>query len=248
MNVSPAHVGRNDSRETVLQLHAVTAGYGRINVLHDISLEVGKGETVALLGPNGAGKTTVMRVCSGLIKPARGTVSICGRPVTGQAPYRIAREGLCLVPEGLAVFPSLTVGENLELFARPGTPSSVRDEVLGLFPEISGRLKQTAGTLSGGERQMLALARAYMTKPEVVLLDEVSFGLAPQVVERLFTRLGELKQLGVALLFVEQYIEHALRAADHVYVLQQGVVTMDSPTSLVQREALVDSYLAAERK
>lgn len=246
MSMAPAEHARADAGEVMLELTDIAAGYGRISVLQGISLKVRQGETVALLGANGAGKTTVMRVCGGLVKPSSGTVMLNGQALTGQAAHKIARRGVCLVPEGLAVFPSLTVDENLELFAPRGTPARIRHEVLELFPEIANRLKQTAGTLSGGERQMLALARAYVTAPQVVLLDEVSLGLAPQVVARLFAKLSELKSRGISLLFVEQYVDHALQVADHVYVMRQGTIVFDGPADQVRSEVLIDSYLATE--
>jgi len=223
-----------------LQVSAMSAGYGGTEVLRDVDLVVPEGRVVALLGPNGAGKTTLLRACSGLLRPTRGRVLLDGDDVTAATPHELVRRGLCHVPEGRAVFPSLTVAENLRLLS---SRDDAVDRAAEAFPVLRDRLGQVAGTMSGGEQQMLALVRAYLTEPRYVLLDEVSMGLAPKVVDEIFTMLGRLAGSGVALLLVEQYVARALELADLVYVLRKGRVAFCGEPAELDADALAASYL-----
>ncbi|HEV7687772.1 MAG TPA: ABC transporter ATP-binding protein, partial [Acidimicrobiia bacterium] len=210
----------------MLELRGVTAGYGDTTVLRDVTLVVPEATTVALLGPNGAGKTTLLRVGSGLLRPESGAVFVDGVDMTGAAPHRMASLGICHVPEGRGIFPNLTVEENLVLQARGGgvAADTALERASHAFPKLSARLRQLAGTMSGGEQQMVALARAYVQEPRVVLLDEVSMGLAPKVVDEIFRFLSLLSQEGTALVLVEQYVTRALELADYAYLLAKGIV------------------------
>ncbi len=235
--------GRSDP--AALALDSIVAGYGRTIVLRDVSLSVPRGAVVALLGPNGAGKTTLLRAASGLLTPARGSVVIDGRDATGLTPNRRAKAGLCLVPEGRGVFGELTVRENLRLQRPRWVANDHTDTVLKAFPILARRLDQRAGSMSGGEQQMLALARTYMAEPKLVLLDEVSMGLAPLVVDQIFKVLAELRRSGISLLVVEQYVERALELADSVVVLDRGQVAAAGPSGSFSHASLRDSYLGA---
>ena len=231
----------------MLRLQNIEGGYGNDMVIHDVSVEVLPGSVVALLGPNGAGKTTLLKLASGLLRPKEGRVYLGEEDVTKLGPHDRAGVGLCHIIEGRGVFPSLTVRENLLVCA----PSKTRDEVLdgatAVFPILGTRLRQVAGTLSGGEQQMLALARAYVTEPRIILVDEASLGLAPKVVSAIFDFLETLSQSGKSLLIVEQYISRALALADRVYVLSRGRVVMDgAPKEIRESKALLAKYLGSE--
>ena len=208
----------------MLELRGIEAGYGEHTVLRDVSLTVQTGTVVAVLGPNGAGKTTLLRVASGLIRPSAGVVLLAGEDVTRARPYARARRGLCHVPEGRGIYPTLTVRENLVLHSRQGEEAAALDRAISAFPVLGGKMRQPAGQLSGGQQQMLSLVRAYLTDPRVVLIDEASMGLAPVVVDKIFEFLGEIAASGTALLIVEQYVSRALALADHVYLLNKGGV------------------------
>jgi branched-chain amino acid transport system ATP-binding protein len=208
----------------MLELRDVVAGYGDTTVLRGVDLRVPSGSVVALLGPNGAGKTTLLRVASGLLAPQSGDVLLDGEVLTGQPPHRHADRGICHVPEGRGIFPSLTVRDNLLLQSPSGRESESLDRAAAVFPKLGERLDQVAGTMSGGEQQMLALARSYLQHPQVVLLDEVSMGLAPRIVDEIFEFLATLAAEGASLLLVEQYVTRALAVADYVYVLGKGEV------------------------
>jgi branched-chain amino acid transport system ATP-binding protein len=227
-------------------LECVTAGYGESVVLRDVSLSVPESSVVALLGPNGAGKTTVMRVASGTLRQRQGRVVIDGVDVSAEDPYRRAARGVCHVPEGRAVFPGLSVRENLVLFTTRDRDAAI-DRAVEAFPILGQRLSQRAGTLSGGEQQMLALARAYMADPRIILLDEVSMGLAPKVVEDIFAAIARLAASGVSLLLVEQYVTKALDLADTVYVLNKGCIVHASRTAEVDEDELFARYLGSRR-
>ncbi|MGD9696763.1 MAG: ABC transporter ATP-binding protein [Thermoleophilia bacterium] len=230
-----------------LAINNVTAGYGRTVVLRDVSIEVHPGSVVALLGPNGAGKTTTLRVASGLLRPREGTVSIKKADVTRKPPHEIARAGLCLIPEGRGIFRSLTVAENLRLQLPPwASKTASYDRALEAFPVLAERLHQQAGSLSGGQQQMVALARAYVSSPSVVLLDEVSMGLAPALVDEIFVALRTLAASGTALLLVEQYVNLALDIADHVVLLEKGSVAFSGSPSDLSEDALLRHYLGTE--
>ncbi len=230
-------------RSLALQLQGVQAGYENTTVLRDVDIAVGRGEFVALLGPNGAGKTTLLRTASGLLKPSAGTVHIGGADMTGAAPHKRAQAGLCLIPEGRGVFRNLTVRDNLRMQVPTWMSGKSFEPALEAFPVLRGRVGQLAGTLSGGEQQMLALARAYLSGPEVVLLDEVSMGLAPKVVDEIFETLAQLPATGVAVLLVEQYVTRALQMADQVVLLNRGRVSFNGPPSDLEKDEMLRGYL-----
>ncbi|HEX3825761.1 MAG TPA: ABC transporter ATP-binding protein [Sporichthyaceae bacterium] len=227
----------------MLELREVVAGYGSSRVLRDVTLCVPDGAVVALLGANGAGKTTLLRVAAGLLRPDSGQLVIDGEDVTGAPPHRLMHRGVCHVPEGRGVFPSLTVRENIVVQAPPGKHEVAIAKAAAAFPVLGGRLGQVAGTLSGGEQQMLALARAYVQSPSVVLLDEVSMGLAPRIVDEIFEFLQRLAAGGASLLLVEQYVTKALALADYVYLLHRGEVAFVGEPGELDGEDLFARYL-----
>ena len=224
-------------------LENVTAGYGDTTVLRDVSIEVPAGEVAALLGPNGAGKTTLLRVASGLLRPRHGRVLLSGADVTRRSPNQLVKRGLCHVPEGRGVFPSLTVRENLSLQSPAGKQAESIERAVSAFPRLGERLDQVAGTMSGGEQQMLALARAYVQSPTIILLDEVSLGLAPKIVDEIFEFLAALRATGASLLLVEQYVNRALAIADRVYLLNRGEVAFSGDPSTVDEASLFEQYV-----
>ena len=229
-----------------LELRGIHAGYGSSTVLHGVELMVPAGKVVALLGPNGAGKTTLLRVAAGLLPVRKGSVAVGGTDVTAQRPSRRARAGLCLIPEGRGVFPGMTVRENLVLQVPRWVTSSSAAAALDVFPGLKQYLSRQAGSLSGGQQQMLALARAWLGNPSVVLLDEVSMGLAPRVVDEIFLGLRQLAATGTALLVVEQFVDRALEMADRVTLLQRGVVAFEGPAGELDRDAVLQGYLGVE--
>jgi branched-chain amino acid transport system ATP-binding protein len=236
----------------LLEVENVTSGYGKVEVVHDLSITVPEGTVVSLLGPNGAGKTTTLRVLSGTLPVWRGQVRFDGRRTDGCSAYEIARKGVVLVPEGRGIFPGLNVRENLEIGVRAAANGGAAarkvrlEAVLDAFPRLRERLSQRAGTLSGGEQQMLALSRAFLAEPRLLLLDEISMGLAPRVVEQLFESVAELKKQGATIVLVEQYLTYALRMADICYVLAKGCIEfVGEPDELRGSEALASSYLGA---
>ncbi len=227
----------------MLELSGITGGYGSTTVLRDVSLSVPRGSVVALLGPNGAGKSTTMRMASGLLRPQQGRVMLEGRDVTRATPSRRARLGICHVMEGRSIFPSLSVRENLRLQApRRSSMSDVLDRTEQVFPQLALRRKQIAGTLSGGEQQMLALMRAYLSNPRVVLVDEASLGLAPVLVDQIFDFLAQIARDGVSLLIVEQYAERVLAIATTAYLLNQGSVVHSGPAQDLDEEQVFALY------
>jgi branched-chain amino acid transport system ATP-binding protein len=236
----------------MLSIQNLQAAYGKVQVLHGISLDVPKGKLVTLIGSNGAGKTTTMRAISGMIKPKSGTVTLGGKDITGLESHKIARAGLAHSPEGRRVFGNMSVTDNLLLGAFPrftgsrpkGDIKIDLEQALELFPRLKERRTQLAGTLSGGEQQMLAMARAIMLKPEVVLLDEPSMGLAPILVEEVFRIILRLKSEGVTMLLVEQFAAAALNVADYGYVLENGRISVHGPAeSLKNDPKVVAAYL-----
>ncbi len=235
----------------MLELRGVSAGYGPITVLRDVSISVPEGSMVALLGRNGAGKTTTMRVASGMLRPSAGEVWFRGARIDGRNAADIARLGLAHVPEGRGAFPGLTVRENLEVGAagravRRRELHGEIDEVTASFPRLRERMGQRAGSLSGGEQQMLVLARALMARPKVVLVDEPSLGLAPVIVDEVYRLLEGLKADGLTVLLVEQYVELALGIADYAYVLEKGAVALEGEASrLAGDRSVLDAYMAA---
>jgi branched-chain amino acid transport system ATP-binding protein len=227
----------------IFELRDIRAGYGPIEVVHGVSLEVAAGSVVALLGPNGGGKTTLLNVCAGTLAPSAGEVRFNGEPVTLVSADGRARRGICTVPEGRGIFPNLSVRENLLMATQVGVPMNRIEEVaIAQFPRLGAKRKQLAGTLSGGEQQMLALARAFATDPKILLLDELSLGLAPIVVAELYEKVRELASGGLSILLVEQFARTALPIADAAAVVLQGVIAhQGSPAEM--EEALSASYL-----
>ena len=231
----------------MLKIENLHAAYGKVEVLHGISLEVPKGKVVTLIGSNGAGKTTTMRAISGMIAPSAGEISLNGSRIDGLEPYHIAKRGLAHSPEGRRVFATMSVTDNLILGAFPRlTGSRPRGDVKGdlerameLFPRLKERRAQLAGTLSGGEQQMLAMARAVMLNPDVVLLDEPSMGLAPILVEEVFRIISRLKGEGVTMLLVEQFAAAALGVADYGYVLENGRIAVHGPAAQLKDDPAV---------
>ena len=232
----------------MLEVQGIDAGYKDLQALWDISLRVNEGELVALVGPNGAGKTTTLKVISGLIRPTTGDVLLDGRSLTKDPPHKIVDLGISQVLEGGRVFTELTVLENLELGSFGAKARKTKDEnlerVFGLFPRLQERQRQHAGTLSGGERQMLAIGRALMSAPRLLMLDEPSFGLAPILVEQIFEMITEINRLGVTVLLVEQNVRAALELTQRAYVIENGrVVGEGSGDSLLSFESIRTAYL-----
>jgi branched-chain amino acid transport system ATP-binding protein len=230
----------------MLELQHITAGYGDSVVLRGVDLHVVRGEKVALLGPNGAGKTTLLRVVAGLLKPRDGTVLLDGTNATTWPTHRRARRGLCLIPEGRGIFSSLTVRENLLAIAAAGSGEQLIEAATSAFPSLGARLNQIAGTLSGGEQQMLALSRTYVAPAHLVLVDEVSTGLGPKVVDGIFGFLDRLAQQGTSLLIVEQYIGRALELCDRVYLLNKGMIDASTTSADLDRAEIFRQYVGVE--
>ena len=211
---------------TLLRAEALTAGYGKMPILHEVSLIIAPGELVAVIGPNGAGKSTAFKVIVGFLKPTQGRVLFDGDDITGRRPDQVLRRGLAYVPQGRIVFPQMTVLENLEMGGyierNPARIHEALEPVYALFPILAERRRQKAGTMSGGEQQMVAIGRALMTTPKLVLLDEPSLGLSPKYVSLIFEKLVEMKRAGYTLMLVEQNAAKALSVADRAYVLELG--------------------------
>ena len=234
----------------LLSVENLTVFYGAIQALRDISLRVESGEIVTLIGSNGAGKSTTLRSISGLLQPARGNIEFDGRAIRGWPPHRIVQNGLVQVPEGRRIFANLTVDENLQLagFTRTdrGAIRKDRDRALDLFPRVRERLQQQAGTLSGGEQQMLAIARALVARPKLLMLDEPSLGLAPQIVRSIFQVIREINREGTTILLVEQNANMALHVAHRAYVIEVGEIRMEGPAAeLATSEEVRKAYLGA---
>lgn len=232
----------------LLRMQGVSAAYGYVGVLNAIDLEIDRGEVVCLLGRNGAGKTTAIRTICGLLWPSAGSVTLAGRDISRATPMEIVAAGVSTVPEGRRVFASLTVRENLVLGAysradrRPGLVDC--SEIFDLFPRLAERANQRAGTLSGGEQQMLAMGRAMMAKPQLLLLDEPSMGLAPILIEAVFDTIDSLAQRGITTLLVEQNAVAALDVSDRAYVLEQGRIVSHGPAAALSNDdAIRRSYL-----
>jgi len=209
---------------TILRVENVVSGYGSMEVLHGLSLEVGEGQIVSMLGPNGAGKTTLLRTIFGVLRPWKGKIYFKGEDVSGFPPERLARMGVAYIPQEYNIFPSLTVQENLEMgaFIREDDIGPRMEEIYELFPDLTDRKKSQAGELSGGMRQMLALGRALMLNPELLLLDEPSTGLAPFLVDDIFDRIEKLNEQGVTVFLVEQNAPKALKSSHKAYILEGG--------------------------
>jgi branched-chain amino acid transport system ATP-binding protein len=229
----------------MVELRQVRAGYDSIEVLHGIDLQVPTGQVLALLGPNGAGKTTLLSVLAGLLTPTSGDLVFGGRTMTGADPTALAERGLCLTPEGRGVFPNLTVEENLWLLiGRSRTRSDVEARAYEAFPRLGERRTQLAGSMSGGEQQMLALARALTTDPAVLLLDELSMGLAPLVVAQLYEKVAEIARTGVTVVVVEQFVRTVLPIADRAAVLVRGQLVLDGPPTEIA-DQIHSAYLSS---
>lgn len=232
----------------MLSVEGLNAGYGDTQVLFDLGLEVGEGEVVAVVGSNGAGKTTLLRSLAGLIQPRSGRIAFEGAEIAGQKANAVVERGLIYVPEGRRLFPRMSVRKNLELGAYSHRAREHRDEqlafVLELFPVLKERENQLAGTLSGGQQQMCAIARGLMSRPKLLMLDEVSLGLAPVIVKRVYQAVAEVKRLGVTLLLIEQNVRLALSVADRGYVIQSGsVVLSGSGQELLGNPEVRKAYL-----
>ena len=223
--------------EPILELRGLRAGYGAIEVLHGIDLSVPSGGIFAVLGPNGAGKSTMLRVIAGLHPASAGTITMAGRDVNRARPDDLARSGLCLIPEGRGVFPNLTVEENLRLITHLGSRASeIEERTYAQFPQLAQRRRQLAGTMSGGEQQMLALARSVATDPGLLLIDELSMGLAPIIVETLYELVAEIARKGVTVIAVEQFARTILGIASSAVVIATGRVVMAGPPVEVEAE------------
>jgi branched-chain amino acid transport system ATP-binding protein len=235
----------------VLKVSNLSVNYGPVRALHGVSLYVPDGQLVSVIGSNGAGKTTMLRAISGLLAPASGEITLAGRPLASERPHVIARLGVAHVPEGRHVFPDQSVTDNLLLgaFTRRGRAHRAEldadyESVFELFPRLKERRAQPAGTLSGGEQQMLAIGRALMSRPRLILLDEPSMGLAPILIDEVFRRLSDLKGRGVAMLLVEQLAYRALEVTDYAYVIEHGRIELEGPAaSMLTDPRVQDAYL-----
>lgn len=231
----------------MLKLTNIETYYGQIQALKGIDLEVNEGKIITLLGANGAGKSTTMKTIAGLLKPKKGTVEFLGENVTGLRPDQLLRKGIALVPEGRAILSTMTVIENLEMGAYHRKDKDVKDEiehVMQRFPILNERQSQMAGTLSGGQQQMLAIARALLSKPKLLLLDEPSMGLAPLIVAEIFNIIKEIKDAGTTVLLVEQNAKQALKIADYGYVMETGKIIIEGQASnLLEDPRIVEAYL-----
>ncbi len=237
--------------ETMLRVTDIHAAYGAVRALHGVSLEVAEGEVVALLGVNGAGKSTTLRAITGLMKPTQGSITFRGEDITGRKPESIVKRGLSLVPEGREIFSTLTVEENLRLGAYVSysrdTYREDLEEMFELFPILKERFTQAGGLLSGGEQQMLAIARALMARPKLLMLDEPSLGLSPAITDHVFELIAQLRERGLTILLVEQNAERALEVVDKAYLLSNGVVEASGTAAEVKAQVdLASIYLGGE--
>ena len=236
----------------LLAIRDLVTAYGKIEALKGVSLEVAEGSITCLLGPNGAGKTTLLFTTAGVLRPRGGTIQFAGKDITGWPPHKIVRTGVALVPENRLVFPQMTVMENLRAGAYQRSGGEIEADIERLmtrFPRLRERTNQEAGTLSGGEQQMLAVARALMSRPKLLLMDEPSLGLAPLVVEEIFRIISDLHKDGTTILLVEQNAYMALQVAQHFYLIEQGKITFSGdPGSLEQDEVIRRAYLGASRR
>jgi branched-chain amino acid transport system ATP-binding protein len=232
----------------MLEIRDLVTAYGKIEALKGVSLDIAPGSITCLLGPNGAGKTTLMMTLAGVLKPRRGSVKFHGEDIAGRTPDAIVARGIALVPENRLVFPSMTVLENLHAgaYQRRDDISADIERLYGRFPRLKERSSQLAGTLSGGEQQMLAVARALMSRPKLLLMDEPSLGLAPLVVEEIFRTIADLHRDGTTIFLVEQNAHMALQVAGHFFLMEQGRVTFSgNPGSLAEDELIRRAYLGA---
>ena len=237
---------------SLLKVQDVVTAYGKIEALKGVSLEVAQGSITCLLGPNGAGKTTLMMSIAGILKPKKGSILFGGEDIAGRAPHAIVARGIALVPENRLVFPTMTVLDNLHAGAyQRGDKNAIAEDIERMFvrfPRLKERIEQQAGTLSGGEQQMLAVARALMSRPKLLLMDEPSLGLAPLVVEEIFRIVSELHKDGVSIFLVEQNAHMALKVAQHFYLMEQGKVSFSgTPGALAEDEVIRRAYLGSAK-
>ncbi|NRR22033.1 ABC transporter ATP-binding protein [Brevibacillus sp. MS2.2] len=236
----------------MLNIQNLTTSYGQIKAIRGITLEVPEGKIVSLIGANGAGKTTTMRTIAGQLKPEAGTITFCGKRIEGSRPHQIVKAGLALVPEGRAILGKMTVLENLEMGAfQRNDAQGIKDDMekmMAWFPILKERLSQLGGTMSGGQQQMLAIARALMSRPKLLLLDEPSMGLAPIVVADIFKVIKEINAEGTTVLIVEQNVKQALKIADYGYVLEAGQIVLDGTgVALLNDERVKEAYLGGRK-
>lgn len=235
--------------DTILRIQGLEVVYGHVRAVRDVDLELRRGQVTVILGPNGAGKSSIIRSIIGLVKPRSGTIEFpLGQPIQGEQPHKVNARGIAWVPEGRQVFANLSVRENLDIGAFGVRDKAVvrqrLDRILSIFPVLGERMSQAAGSLSGGEQQMLAFGRALVSGPEILLLDEPSLGLAPKVVERLFDLVGEIRDDGLSIVMAEQNARQALRVADFVYLLENGEVRgSGSARAMAEREDVRAAYL-----
>jgi branched-chain amino acid transport system ATP-binding protein len=237
--------GTTTTLPPAVTVRGVRASYGRIEVLHGVDLEVPAGSVFALLGPNGAGKSTLLKVLSGRMRPTAGEIRVGDTPIGRVACEKLARDGICAVPEGRGIFPNLTVRENLRIWTFRGgiTMKDVEEQTYETFPVLKERRRQMAGTMSGGEQQMLAISRALVTRPRVLYLDELSMGLAPLIVAELYELVGKLARQGMTIVLVEQFVTTALGVADHAAIMVHGRIEQQG-TPAEMGEAALSIYLA----
>lgn len=231
---------------TLLKVNDIHVYYGKIHAVKGVSFEVGQGEIVSLIGANGAGKSTALKTISGLLHPKQGSIEFMGKDITKLEPNKIVRLGLAQVPEGRRVFVHMSVMENIEMgaYILGRVPEEAVEDVFSRFPRLKERSRQEAGTLSGGEQQMLAMARALMSKPKLIMMDEPSMGLSPILVEQIFSIIAELRQSGATILLVEQNANKALKITDRAYVLETGRITLSgSGRELLESEDVKKAYL-----
>jgi len=237
----------------LLEVKEVVTAYGQIQALKGVTLEVQEGSITCLLGPNGAGKTTLMMTTAGILKPKSGSIRFAGREIAGAQPHAIVASGIALVPENRLVFPEMTVADNLQAgaYQRSGKGEIEADieRMYARFPRLKERSQQLAGTLSGGEQQMLSVARALMSRPKLLLMDEPSLGLAPLIVEEIFRIIADLHRDGTSIFLVEQNAHMALKVAHHFYLIEQGKVTFSGdPGSLAEDEVIKRAYLGSAKQ
>ena len=244
----PSATPSSTDAPVLLEVRDLHVSYGAIKAIHGVNLTVRRGQIVTLIGANGAGKTTTLRAISGVVKPTHGTITFDGQPIAGTPAHQIVRLGMAHAPEGRGIFANLSVSENLDLgaFVRKDKDgiAADREKALTLFPRLRERLQQNAGTLSGGEQQMLAIGRALMARPRLLLLDEPSLGLAPQIVQTIFKIIRDINAGGTTILLVEQNAHMALNVAHHGYVLETGTIVMDKPAKeLAASDEVRKAYL-----
>lgn len=237
---------QSSERGAALEVTNLTAGYGETTVLRAVSLSVAPGSVTALLGANGAGKSTLLKTVAGLLRPSSGSVRINGQDMTNVTPSKRAQRGLCYIPEGRAIFRSLSVRDNIRVQAADGKGVAAEERVAEAFPALRDRMTQRAGTLSGGEQQMLAVARAYVTDPSLIVVDEASLGLAPKIVDAIFESLSRLANEGVVLLLVDQFAARVLEMASHAYVMRRGEIVYHGDASSLTASDLFARYVSGE--